>query len=1066
MTVGELLLNLKIVGSKEAVKDINNVLGTIKKISDVTKLVGNSIKTLGNGISNVGGIITNVGKGMTNYITKPLLNIGAASIQTAMTFDRQMSRVSAVTGETGTNFTTLRKLAIDMGSKTTKTATEAAEAIEYMGLAGWDMGQIQKGLEPILRASEAGMMDLGLTSDLVTDSMSALGIGINDITRYLNIAANAQNMSNQSMRQFLEAMLIAGGTFKRLETPLEEAGALLGVLAERGYKGSRAGRALISIMNNLTVKSGQSGKAMKELGIETYDTNGKFKGITVILKELNAKFAKLTDEQRDTYIQMIGGKMRTKELDALLNGTSTTLDKFTKRLYNSDGALSKMAETMQKNLGGQVIKLKSILEGIAIQIGTLLTPIISAFVKVLQNLSEWFFNLDTTTKYIILAFSGLLASIGPIIVIIGSLITSVGVLVTAIGGLITLIGTVGLPVIAAVTAAIIALPIYIGALVAGIGSFVAILGTLLARLGILGDGLATIKALISGDFNRMFSLLTNNFGMNERAANKLSNAFSEMYRKGKIVLTVIKNNLIPVFNVLKDAVINSFKNMNNSTSVSRGIFIDFVQRIVSWGSKLVNYFYKIFDEFDLIPTKLKFANNKIAAEFVQLNAKTNSNLDNIINSQFIFGKTLTDENLKIYNKKVNDTKTLMDKELALVLESMNKRKNIELNSLQDLFNSSSVLTATEEAKRVQRLKDHYTQRQTSLQENNARIKEIMTNASNEKRALNQYEIATIDALRKEFMNNSIRYISTSEAEQIRIMEEAKNLKTSISKKEAMNIIAEANRAYDAVVNKANKQKNDKINAIIQQRDGTKVISKDEADKMIREAQRQADTVISKARQTKNTTISEASRKAGGVISAAEKEKRETTNQADKIKAVLNKIWNDIKKSLPSKTREALGAVAKAIIANKAFITRKAFEVGAALVSSMISGIASKIGQLTLKIGELMSKVNIIGTIPKFASGVRNFKGGLAIVGEKGPELIRLPKGSDVFTANNTQSMLSNINMPLKDMYKNALRNNIGTFSGTSSNVTFNINASHMDVDQLGRMLVSKFRSYGIRSQTE
>lgn len=1069
MTVGELLLNLNVVGSRQAVKDIDKVLGSIKKVSDIIKTTGGSMKTLGDSVNNVGTIFTNVGKAMTNYITKPLLGVGLVSVKTAMGFDRQMSKVQAVTRSTGRDFITLRKLAIEMGSKTTKTATEAAEAIEYMGLAGWDLTKIQKALEPILRASEAGVMDLGETSDLVTDSMSALGIGVDDLGRYLDIAAEGSVMSNMSLKQFLKTMMQAGGTFDRLNTPLEEAGALIGILAEKGYKGKQAGNALITIMKNLTLKSGQSGKAMKELGIETYDTNGKFRGISVILKDLNKKFATLTDEQRDTYIQMIGGATRTKELDALLKGTSTSLDGFTKRLYNSKGALSKMASTMQKNLHGQITKLKSILEGIAIAIGDLLMPIISFFVSKLQKLSEWFFKLNKFTKAIILIFGGLLASIGPIVTIIGTLITAIGLVIGGIAGLITLIGTVGLPVIAAVIAGLVGFVAQTTIVIGIIGLVTAAVGGFLAKLGFLQNGIKTISSLLSGDFNKIFTLLSKTLGMNEKSALKLSNSFVEMYRKAKVVITVIRNNLIPLFKLLKDKVVTAFSSINGSTKASQNFFINFVKRITNAGEKIFGYLYKVFDEFGLIPTKLKFTNNKIAAEFVELNAKTSANLDNIINSQYIFGKNLTSENLKIYNKKMNDTVNSMNQELQLVLTELNKRKNTELTALQNLFNESAVLTSVEEAKRIEKFKQYYTQEQTELTNNNARIKEIMTQASNEKRALTSIEVQTINNLRRDSKNKAIGYVSTSQAEQIRIMEESKNLKTAITKSEAMIIITEANRAYDKVVEKARKQKNDKINAIIQQRDGVGVISRDEADKMIREAQRESHSVIEKARDTKNKTISHASKKAGGVISEADREKRGVTTQADKIKSVLLRIWSDIKAKLPQYTREAINGVAAAIIANKGLIISKAFEVGAALVGGLISGIGSRIGRLMSKISKLTSIMSVGINIPRFATGVRNFVGGLALVGEQGPELVNLPKGSNVYTAGHTRRLLPS--KPIQDIFNSSLKsrfqnNQATSIRGVNNNVLIKIDASNMSVDQLGTALVSKLRSYGIKPQTQ
>ena len=236
-SVEELILRISQQGGRNTEQQLRSIRDIIRQYAQEANQSAVKSLTFAQGLQQVSQSLGNVGRNLTNYVTKNLIKVAAGSIKTAATFEQGMSRVKAVTGATGKDFTTMRNLALDMGSKTTKTATEAAQAIEYMGLAGWNTKQIQEGLEPVLRASEAGMMDLGLTSDLVTDSMSALGIGTKDLTRYLDIGAKAQNSSNQSMQQFLEAMVTAGGSFKMFNVPLEEAGGLLGILANRGYKG-------------------------------------------------------------------------------------------------------------------------------------------------------------------------------------------------------------------------------------------------------------------------------------------------------------------------------------------------------------------------------------------------------------------------------------------------------------------------------------------------------------------------------------------------------------------------------------------------------------------------------------------------------------------------------------------------------------------------------------------------------------------------------------------------------------------------------------------------------------
>ena len=279
------------------------------------------------------------------------------------------------------------------------------------------------GIEPILRLSEAAGTDLARTSDLVTDSMSALGIEVKDLGSYLDICAQAQRKSNTTADAMLEAYIACGGTMKNLKVSTQESATALGVLANRGKKGSEAGNALNSIMVNLTSGAGQAGVAMKKLGISAYDSDGKFKGLKVVFDELNQKLSTCTNEQRDTYLAMIGGKTQLDTLNALLSGASEEWDSLSAELGDCDGVLNDVAATMQDNLNGQITSLKSALEGAAISIGEALLPAIKKIVSVVQVLVEKFNGLSSGTKTTIAIIGVVIAAIGPLLILIGAIAT-------------------------------------------------------------------------------------------------------------------------------------------------------------------------------------------------------------------------------------------------------------------------------------------------------------------------------------------------------------------------------------------------------------------------------------------------------------------------------------------------------------------------------------------------------------------------------------------------------------------------------------------------------------------
>lgn len=306
-------------------------------------------------------------------------------------FQQSIANTGAIAGvsKTSKEYKALENAALEAGKKTTKTAKEAADALGYMSLAGWDTNQSISGLMPVLRLSEASGADLAVTSDLVTDSMSAMGLSVDQLSTYLDVAAQANNKSNQTATQLMEAYIGVGGKFKGLNTPLKESSAILGVLANRGIKGSEAGNSLTSVLTNLTKKSGESYKAMKALGISAYDSSGKFKGITNVVAEVSDKLKSLkTDAERDLYIQMIGGKTQETAFRALLSGYETfteggkrELIELQEEMENSSGALEKMAEAMNDTFGGALAILGSASDDMKIQIMKELEPTITPIIR-------------------------------------------------------------------------------------------------------------------------------------------------------------------------------------------------------------------------------------------------------------------------------------------------------------------------------------------------------------------------------------------------------------------------------------------------------------------------------------------------------------------------------------------------------------------------------------------------------------------------------------------------------------------------------------------------------------
>ncbi len=317
--------------------------------------------------------------------------IGIADMaNTYKDFQQSMANTGAIAGvsKSSEGFKALENAALEAGRTTSKTAKEAADALGYMSLAGWTTEQSISGLMPVLRLSEASGADLATTSDLVTDSMSAMGIATSDLSKYLDIAANANNKTNQTATQMLETFIGAGGMFKELGTSMEEAAALSGVLANRGIKGSEGATSLNSILINLMGNSKSSAEALEKLGVSAYDSNGKFRGVTTTLKDISAAMKNASDEDRGWFLSKLGGKTQIDTLNALLSGIETLgengkseVENLTAAFKESGGALEEMSKRMNDTFSGALAILGSATDDVKIQIMKELEPTITPIIR-------------------------------------------------------------------------------------------------------------------------------------------------------------------------------------------------------------------------------------------------------------------------------------------------------------------------------------------------------------------------------------------------------------------------------------------------------------------------------------------------------------------------------------------------------------------------------------------------------------------------------------------------------------------------------------------------------------
>ena len=487
-----------------------------------------------------------MGTVLTAGITTPIVGATKSVITFGMEFESSMSKVKALSGANKQELEQLEAKAREMGKATSFTAKDAADGLGYMALAGWDTKQMLEGIEPVLRLAEAGNLDLATTSDLVTDSMSSLGLEVSDLSEYLDKIARASARSNTDIDQMLRTYNQVGGTFDRLNVPLEESGALIGILANRGLKAEQAGRATSSLLINLTGGSESAAKAMKALGVNAYDSKGKFKGVEKVLTELHGELYKVedgtrkyTDAQVDNYLRMIGGKTQIRTLDAMLNGVTKTTEEGTtefralkKELVESEGALQDMANVMKDNLQGDWEKLTSAVGELALQFWDLLQPALRDITQKFTDLVQKFIDMDDKSKLFIVKMAAIAAAAGPVLLAISGVAKVLSVLTGGFGKVITKIISFGgkakqvfnlvkggTGIFKALSTVFVGLPAAIGIAVGALATIGAVVGeneTALARLqekfGTFGTIVSGVCEFLSGVFQLVFGGLVNTLG--------------------------------------------------------------------------------------------------------------------------------------------------------------------------------------------------------------------------------------------------------------------------------------------------------------------------------------------------------------------------------------------------------------------------------------------------------------------------------------------------------------------------------------------------------------------------
>ena len=287
-------------------------------------------------------------------------------------FEQAMANTSAIAGASADDYAKLSAAAREAGKATTFTASEAADALGYMALAGWDVEESTAALTPVLKLAEATQADLATTSDQVTDSMSAMGVGIDDLQGYLDVIVTTNNKANTTAADLMDAFIGCGGAARAAGMNYKETSTALGILANNGIKGSEAGTALNSMLVRISTKD-VAQKAFKDLGVAVYDSSGEMRNMRDILVDLNGAMAGMTQEQKNSYMSAIAGTNYYSQFGYLLDGvkegvdgSASAWDELAGAIDNSTGALDTMDATATGTLQGALARFQSAISDLKI----------------------------------------------------------------------------------------------------------------------------------------------------------------------------------------------------------------------------------------------------------------------------------------------------------------------------------------------------------------------------------------------------------------------------------------------------------------------------------------------------------------------------------------------------------------------------------------------------------------------------------------------------------------------------------------------------------------------------
>lgn len=397
------------ISQERRVKVVFDADGTPLKttVTDIEKTVDKTTKTINEAGQNAGkagglfgkfgedvkaGIAMGFGMSTVGMVTSAcnMVKQGIVdTIQTTAQFEQSMANVKAITGATGKEFDTLTAFARELGATTMMSAQESADAMAFLGMAGWRTSEMMAGLPAILDLTVASGRDFATVADIVSDNLTAFGMTASQATEYSDALAYAMSNANVNMDTLGESLKYIAPVATSAGVSMQEAVAMTMMLGDAGIKGSQAGTTLRTVMLNLTGANEKATAKLKELGVAVFDSEGKTRSFADIIRDLNKATEGMTDAQKTAIANTLVGKTAVSGFSVLLDQGADKLQAYTDGIHNSSGASAEMAEIMGDTLQGKVKIFESAMQDLQITIGNALLPTLTSGVESLTNFVTW-----------------------------------------------------------------------------------------------------------------------------------------------------------------------------------------------------------------------------------------------------------------------------------------------------------------------------------------------------------------------------------------------------------------------------------------------------------------------------------------------------------------------------------------------------------------------------------------------------------------------------------------------------------------------------------------------------